>query len=274
MNIWDRIINYFSPNICSCKRIDNDYCESIATILKMTKKEFNKEVSKNLYQDLLKVKEDSLNIADTNLTQIKKDLGRTYPGYKFYQDEKTQEKMKNILRAFSNYYKEICYYQGMNFIVGFFLYHCEEYVAFWLFTSLIEEYGFRELYSKGFTGLDLHSQTVELILKKNYIKIYEAFNTLKINIKILMVEWLYSLFSSLIPLELQINFYYGFFSQGWDFFYKMCISCFLNLQGSFKSAEEVYIALKFGKNDDNNQKQISEEWKKIIQRAYQIEYTI
>ena len=86
MNIWDRIINYFSPNICSCKRIDNDYCESIATILKMTKKEFNKEVSKNLYKDLVKVKEDSLNIADTNLTQIKKDLGRTYPGYKFYQD--------------------------------------------------------------------------------------------------------------------------------------------------------------------------------------------
>ena len=194
MNIWDRIINYFSPNICSCKRIDNDYCESIATILKMTKKEFNKEVSKNLYQDLLKVKEDSLNIADTNLTQIKKDLGRTYPGYKFYQDENTQEKMKNILRAFSNYYREICYYQGMNFIVGFFLYHCEEYVAFWLFTSLIEEYGFRELYSKGFPGLELHSQTVELILKKNYIKIYEAFNTLKINIQILMVEWLYSLF--------------------------------------------------------------------------------
>ena len=28
------------------------------------------------------------------------------------------------------------------------------------------------------------------------------------------------------------------------------------------------------KNDDNNQKQINEEWKKIIQRAYQIEYKI
>ena len=46
----------------------------------------------------------------------KKDLGRTYPGHKFFQEEKTKEKMHNILRAFSNYNTEICYYQGMNFI--------------------------------------------------------------------------------------------------------------------------------------------------------------
>ena len=90
------------------------------------------------------------------------------------------------------------------------------------------------------------------------------------NIRLLLMEWLYSLFSSLIPLELQINFYYGFFSNGWDFFYKMCISCFLNLKGSFKSAEDVYIAVKFGKNEDNNQSKVYEEWQKIIQKAYQI----
>ena len=271
MYIWENIVNYFSQTTtCTCKRNDNDYCQSIEKIMKMTKKEFNKEISKQLYEDLLKIKEDTLNIADTNLTQIKKDLGRTYPGHKFFQEEKTKEKMQNILRAFSNYYTEICYYQGMNFIVGFFLYHCEDYVAFWLFTSIIEEYGFRELYSKGFPGLELHTKNVEMILKKKYNNIYNAFNTLKINIQILMVEWLYSLFSSLIPLELQINFYYGFFSNGWDFFYKMCISCFLNLKGSFKSAEDVYIAVKFGKNEDNNQSKVYEEWQKIIQKAYQI----
>ena len=50
----------------------------------------------------------------------------------------------------------------------------------------------------------------------------------------------------------------------------MCISCFLNLKGSFKSAEDVYIAVKFGKNEDNNQSKVYEEWQKIIQKAYQI----
>jgi hypothetical protein len=37
----------------------------------------------------------------------------------------------------------------MNFIVGFFLYHCEEHVAFWLFVSLFEEYQVREIYLDG-----------------------------------------------------------------------------------------------------------------------------
>lgn len=37
----------------------------------------------------------------------------------------------------------------MNFIVGFFLYHCESYVAFWLFVSLIEEYNLRQNYCEG-----------------------------------------------------------------------------------------------------------------------------
>jgi hypothetical protein len=43
----------------------------------------------------------------------------------------------------------IGYVQGMNFIVGFFLYHSEEYISFWLFTSLIEEYDLRQVYLTG-----------------------------------------------------------------------------------------------------------------------------
>lgn len=60
-----------------------------------------------------------------------------------------KDKMLNVLKAFSNYDREIRYVQGMNFIVGFFLYHCEEHVAFWLFVSLIEEYQLREIFLQG-----------------------------------------------------------------------------------------------------------------------------
>ena len=83
-----------------------------------------------------------------------------------------------------------------------------------------------------------------------------------------MVNWLLSLFSSLIPLELQMDFYKGFFSQGWLFFYKMCISSIINLKGDFYEVDEVYIALK---NDENkNEDEIINAWKNIIQMAYNI----
>jgi hypothetical protein len=275
MEFFSGIYDYFFPpqTKCSCKHTKSkDYCDSIARLLQMSNlnKNFDEKYAKETYLKLSKYDEKQLNIKEDNLKQINKDLKRTYPSYILYKDELTLEKLKNILRAFSNYEKEIQYYQGMNFIVGFFLYHSEEYVSFWLFATLIEDYDLRSMYIKGFPGLEKHTKNVENILKEKYNELYKILNTLDVNIKIIMIEWLYSLFSSLIPLDLQINFYNGFFAQGWKFFYKMCISMFLNLKGTFNEAADVYIALKFGKNDDEKKNEINENWDKIIKKAYEI----
>ena len=79
-----------------------------------------------------------------------------------------QAKIKNVLRAFSNYEPNLKYYQGMNFIVGFFLFHCDEHIAFWLFVALIEEYDLRPIFMKDFPGLKLHVKRVEFILQKEF----------------------------------------------------------------------------------------------------------
>ena len=238
---------------CSCSKTHNrDYCDSIYDIIQMTKNSsFDNKRSKDLYKSLLKVKDSSLDINGENLTQIKKDLNRTYPSTSMFKKEKILTKLKNILKAFSNYDNRIKYIQGMNFIVGFFLYHCEEYVAFWLFVSLIEEYDLRKIFMEGFPGLKLHVNTIEIILQKYYPYIWDVFNKIGVKVEIFMVEWLFSMFSSLIPLEIQIEFYKGFFSEGWIFFYKMCISAILNIKGVFYDADEIYIALKCGKNEEN-----------------------
>ena len=257
---------------CNCKKtISKEYCDSIYEILQMTKNTENKR-SKELYENLLKIHEKSLDINGDNLRQIKKDLNRTYPSSTTFKKDRILNKLKNVLRAFSNYDNSIKYFQGMNFIVGFFLYHCDEYIAFWLFVSLIEEYDLRSLFMDQFPGLKLHVKRVELILKNEYPFNWEMFQKIGVKVEIFMVEWLFSLFSSLIPLDLQIDFYKGFFSHGWIFFYKMCISTILNLKGHFSEADEIYIGLKCGKNADNlKEEEIRNKWKTIIQKAYTIE---
>ena len=257
---------------CNCKKtISKEYCDSIYEILQMTKNTENKR-SKELYENLLKIHEKSLDINGDNLRQIKKDLNRTYPSSTTFKKDRILNKLKNVLRAFSNYDNSIKYFQGMNFIVGFFLYHCDEYIAFWLFVSLIEEYDLRSLFMDQFPGLKLHVKRVELILKNEYPFNWEMFQKIGVKVEIFMVEWLFSLFSSLIPLDLQIDFYKGFFSHGWIFFYKMCISTILNLEGHFSEADEIYIGLKCGKNADNlKEEEIRNKWKTIIQKAYTIE---
>ena len=237
-------------------------------------KKFDKEKSLRSYKELLeKTDEKSLNIAEDNLKQIIKDITRTYPSYKMFKTQETQNKLKNVLIAFSRHYHHTLYFQGMNFIVGFFLYHSEEYVAFWLFVSLIEDYEVNNLFGKGFPGLKLHTDRVSDIVRRNpkFKEIKALFKKLQVNYQIIMVEWLYSLFSSSIPLEAQYDFYYGFFNEGWEFFYKMCISCFLQLKGTFYEAEDVYVALKFEKNKDVQLQGNVDTWRKMIKKAYQIE---
>ena len=256
---------------CKCKKtISKEYCDNIYEILKMTK--INNKRSKEIYENLLTVHERDLDINGENLRQIKKDLNRTYPSNSIFIKERILSKLKNVLRAFSNYDNSIKYFQGMNFIVGFFLYHCDEHIAFWLFVSLIEEYDLRSLFMDGFPGLKLHVHRVEIIFQKEYSDIWEIFQKIGVKVEIFMVEWLFSLFSSLIPLDLQIEFYKGFFSKRWKFFYQMCISSILNLKGKFNEADEIYIGLKFGKNEENiKEEEIKIKWKTIIQDAYKLE---
>ena len=258
---------------CNCPKTKNKYyCDEIHSIIQMTKNVNNKR-SKELYDNLLKISDRELDIKGENLRQIKKDTSRTYSGtMTFDQKDKILNKLENVLKAFSNYDNSIKYCQGMNFIVGFFLYHCEEHIAFWLFVSLIEEYDLRRVFMENFPGLKLHVKRVETILQNEYPLYWENFEKIGAKVEIFMLEWLFSLFSSLIPLELQTDFYKGFFSQGWLFFYKMCISTILNLKGKFSEADQIYIGLKNGKNEENIKKEdIKDSWRKIIRRAFTID---
>ena len=255
---------------CNCKITHSeDYCDNIYSILQTLKHGIDNKNSKTLYENLLKVNEKTLDINGENLRQINKDLNRTYPSTYIFKDDRILHKLKNVLRAFSNYDNTIKYFQGMNFIVGFFLYHCNEYIAFWLFVALIEEYDLRRIFMKDFPGLKLHVKRIEFVLQNDYKNLWIIFQKLGVKVEIFMVEWVFSLFSSLIPLELQMDFYKGFVSQGWIFFYKMCISSILNLNGGFFEVDEIYMALKCGKNEGKaKEKDVWDKWKKIIQNAY------
>ena len=294
-SIWDNIIDFFIPpnndknnkkgfvnkNIrggyikCSCpKNRSKYYCDNIYEILNMIKKnkDIDSERNVKLYQGLLRICDNKLDTNGENILQIKKDLHRTFPSSLIMKNQRMQSKLKNVLRAFSNYEPNLKYYQGMNFIVGFFLLHCDEHVAFWLFVSLFEEYDYRKIFMDNFSGLNYHVSKVKSILEKNYPKLYKDLIYCGVTFEIFMIEWLYSLFSSIIPLELQMGFYKGFFCQGWKFFYKMCISIITNAKGSFRGPEEIYIAFKFGTLDEKVSDEFTNEyWKKIIHNAYIID---
>ena len=234
--------------------------------------DIDSEKSKKLYEGLLHICDRNLDANGENILQIKKDLHRTFPSSTIMKSKHIQNRLKNVLRAFSNYEPNVKYFQGMNFIVGFLLYHCDENIAFWLFVALFEEYNYREIFAKNFPGLKVHVEKVKSILKNYSPTLYQELAQANVTYEIFMIEWLYSLFSSIIPLELQMSFYKGFYCQGWKFFYKMCISIITSAKGTFRGPEEIYIMFKFGTLDDKVTDEFTDEyWKKIINNAYNID---
>ena len=73
-------------------------------------------------------------------------------------------KLRRVLTAFSVYEREVCYVQGMNFIVATLLLHCSEVFAFWLFVALIKECEMREIYGPHLKGLFKHSLVIEVLI--------------------------------------------------------------------------------------------------------------
>jgi len=57
-----------------------------------------------------------------------------------------------IFSAYSLYDKGIGYIQGMNFIGGALLVHCDEVVTFWLLTALFESREMREVFDNNLIG--------------------------------------------------------------------------------------------------------------------------
>lgn len=118
-----------------------------------------------------------------------------------------------------------------------------------------------------------HSQNLKTILVKNYYDLLELLNSLETNIDVIIVEWIFSLFSSVIPMDAQLYFYEGFFIEGWKYFYKVCVTLLLRLdftKEKYLDSSDIYIALKFGKHDKQRGKDEVAFWKQVCNEAYEV----
>jgi hypothetical protein len=126
----------------------------------------------------------------------------------------------------------------------------------------------------GLPGLCYHANALKKIIEESYRDIYDYFGEENIQIDIIIAEWVFSLFSSAIPLESQINFYFGFFGEGWEFFYKLCISVILsiyNKRESYNDVADVYVAFKLGKHFETSLSESKRIWNDFIDKAYKLE---
>ena len=134
---------------------------------------FDHEKDTEVFKGLLSIDSSHFNI-DNELSSIKNDITRTVQNEEyFYTSNQGYNKVIEVLKGFTLYDSKWGYVQGMNFIVAALVYHSNSSIAFWLFTSLIEDYQLRLNYIQGFEGY--YNKTLEIweLIEKNDNSMFE-----------------------------------------------------------------------------------------------------
>ena len=192
-----------------------------------------------------------------NLTKqlrgIKDDIKRTIKGDLYFQPHnKGFKKMYQVLKAFTLYDQNWGYVQGMNFIVAALAYHCDANTAFWLWISLIEDYHLRKNYVEGFEGMYQRCNKIAEMLKLYDEKMYEFMEIHCVDIQMIALEAIMSLFFNMVPLEKSQKHLSAFFENGWNYFYALFLQFIKQISSEIYKCKDQYEILSIFKDHYHN----------------------
>lgn len=127
---------------------------------------------------------------------IEQDLDRTMPDCAMFSDDITRNSLRNILRAYSLFDKELGYTQGMAFHAAMLLSYMDEKCAYACFKELMhsEKFGLRHYYLPGFPRLNDLQKVWQIVFERQYKKIYQRFERDGIIMYMYIPQWFLSAF--------------------------------------------------------------------------------
>jgi hypothetical protein len=123
----------------------------------------------NYYQNLLSRVDE---LGSKVVTDIEKDLDRTFPCHDFFENTKGSESLRRLLSAYGVHNPTVGYCQSLNFIAGIALLFLEEEDAFWLFATILEKLLPEDYYTKSMIGTYCDQYVFAHIIKKFLPKIH------------------------------------------------------------------------------------------------------
>ena len=120
----------------------NDTCSKALGWLRTKYSQNDLSYLKSVYEKLQQER-----IEPVHEAQIVKDVQRTCQSVEYFQQNNPGwDILVRVLRAIAAYDPQVGYVQGMNQIASVFVYHAEEYVAFWLLAMVFEMFEMRDIY--------------------------------------------------------------------------------------------------------------------------------
>ncbi|KAK7590201.1 hypothetical protein V9T40_001814 [Parthenolecanium corni] len=134
---------------------------------------------------------------------IRLDISRTFPHLCiFQQGGPYYDVLHSLLGAYVCYQPEIGYVQGMSFIAAVLLLNMEEIDAFVCFANLLNKPCHKAFYSLDVRKMRVYYSTFTDLLRVNIYDLYKHVTETSLTPDLYLVDWIYTLFSKSMNLDL------------------------------------------------------------------------
>lgn len=153
------------------------------------------------------------------------DVSRTFPSLGLFQTNGPfHDLLINILSAYVVYRPDISYVQGMSFLAAMFLLNMETCDSFICFANMLDNSQmFMTFFNVNQAEMKSYYITYETFLKENLPKLYIHFVNEGMSPDLYLVDWIYTLFSRSLDLDVCSRVWDLFMRDGDEFIFRSAI---------------------------------------------------
>ncbi|XP_030635567.1 TBC1 domain family member 14 [Chanos chanos] len=181
----------------------------------------------------------SLADREASLELIKLDISRTFPNLCiFQQGGPYHDVLHSILGAYTCYRPDVGYVQGMSFIAAVLILNLDTADAFIAFANLLNKPCQMAFYRVDHSLMLTYFAAFEVFFEENLPKLFAHFKSNNLTPDIYLIDWIFTLYSKSLPLDLACRVWDVFCRDGDEFLFRTAL-------GILKLYEDILTRMDF-----------------------------
>ncbi|EGC33543.1 drainin [Dictyostelium purpureum] len=169
--------------------------------------------------------DDVLDLETTNMNLILQDIQDTFPQLMIFQKNgPLHSDLIDVLGAYICYRPDIGYVPGMTFLAAMFLLNMDKVEAFICLTNHVNSVCFLPFFRQDPSGIPKYLNAMDSTVEALVPSLHKHFKEIGISAKNYLSDWITTLFSKALPLDIATRIWDLVFIEGEIFIYRTALS--------------------------------------------------
>lgn len=176
---------------------------------------------------------------EASLELIKLDISRTFPSlFIFQKGGPYHDLLHSVLGAYTCYRPDVGYVQGMSFVAAVLILNLEEADAFIAFANLLNKPCQLAFFRVDHSMMLKYFAVFEVFFEENLPKLFLHFKSYSLTPDIYLIDWIFTLYSKSLPLDLACRVWDVFCRDGEEFLFRTAL-------GILRLHEDILLQMDF-----------------------------